>query len=284
VAHYSNPELPEGINDSDRTPLRNLAWLAGTAALVGAAAAAALAFGGGTLARYVPYEAEVRLVRPYADRYPPRVHVAENYLQRVADRLVDEGRVALEDGMAIRVHFVDEPVVNAFATLGGHIAVYRGLVARMPDENALAMVVAHEIAHVRHRHPIASLGRGVAFGAVLSLFSTGAGSAAAGSVMGSSGLLTILTFNRAQEAEADETGIAALAATYGHAGGATDTFAVLGKAAAEPGRAEPPEFLRTHPVTGERLDRLSDLIRRHGWAAEGTRTPIPAVVVESVES
>jgi predicted Zn-dependent protease len=210
--------------------------------------------------------------------------VVENYLQRVADRLVVDGRMALEDGMTIRVHYIDEPEVNAFATLGGHVAAYRGLIERMPDENALAMVVAHEIAHVQHRHPIASLGRGVAFGAVLSLFSAGAGSSVADSVLGRSGLLTILTFNRTQEAEADETGVAALAKAYGHAGGATDTFDVLRQAAAEAGLREPPEFLSTHPVTDDRLERLSVVIRRNGWPAEGTRTPVPAVVIESVKS
>lgn len=282
MAHYSNPELPEGINDGDRTPLRSVLGLAGTAALVGVAAAGVLALGGGALAGYLPFESEVRLVQPYADRYPPRTDEVENYLQRVADKVIEDGRMALEDNMTIRVHYIDEPVVNAFATLGGHIAIYRGLIERMPDENALAMVVAHEIAHVQHRHPIVSLGRGVAFGAALSLLSTGAGSEVAGSVMGRSGLLTMLTFNRAQERDADETGVAALATAYGHAGGAIDTFRLL--AEVEPGRTEPPEFLSTHPVTAERLDRLSDLIRQNRWPAEGRRTPVPAVVVESVKS
>ena len=57
-----------------------------------------------------------------------------------------------------------------------------------------------------------------------------------------------------------------------------------GQAAAEAGLREPPEFLSTHPVTEARLEQLSAVIRRNGWPAEGTRTPVPTVVIESVKS
>ena len=60
------------------------------------------------------------------------------------------------------MHYDDDADVNAFATLGGHIVVYPGLLEAVPDENALAMVLAHEIAHVRHRHPIVGLSRSAA--------------------------------------------------------------------------------------------------------------------------
>jgi predicted Zn-dependent protease len=278
VAQYSNPELPDEVNDSDTTPFLSFVVLAGSAVLIGAVVAAALAAFGGSLARYLPYAAEVRVIEPYAALYPPREHVVEAYLQHIADKLTGTGRMALPEGMSIRVHYVDEPVVNAFATLGGHVAVYRGLAERMHDENILAMVIAHEIAHAQHRHPIASLGRAVAFGTALSVVSSGIGSSVAESLLGQSGMLTLLSFSRAQEEEADETGAAALVKAYGHAGGATDTFSVLEEASAESGRVEPPEFASTHPVTQERMARLAAIISRNGWQTQGVRTPIPAAV------
>ena len=152
--------------------------------------------------------------------------------------------------------------------------MYRGLLQRVPDENALAMVLAHEVGHAQHRHPIASLGRGIAFSAALSLVSAGAGSSAAENILGQSGMLTLLTFSRAQEEEADASGLAALVSVYGHAGGATETFRVMSSAAQEKGRAEPPKFLSTHPVTRERIGRLEGLIAKGGWQADGERTPI----------
>jgi Zn-dependent protease with chaperone function len=280
LAEFSNPRLPQEVNNSDERPLRSL--LAMGAAALGAlgAAAAALIFAGAELARFVPYEAEARLIAPHAARFAPSGHPAEVYLQRLAARLARG--MALPEGMTLRVHYVNEPGVNAFATLGGHIAVYRGLLERVPDENVLAMVLAHEIGHAALRHPIRSLGRGVALGAAITLVSAGAGGSLAESVLGNSGMLTMLTFSRAQEEDADAVGIEVLVRAYGHAGGALETFRILQAAAAERGRAEPPKFLSTHPLSPERIARLDGVIRSRGWAADGERTPVPAPVSAAV--
>jgi len=280
LPEYRNPELPEDVNNSDDHPLRSFFALAGSALLIAGAAVAALAFFGGEFAGFLPYRSEAALIEPYAQRYPPREHVVESYLQTVADRL--SKHMTLPEGMAIRVHYVDDPVVNAFATLGGHVAVFRGLLERVPDENVLAMVIAHEIAHAQHRHPIRSLGRGIAFSAAVSVVSASTGSRVADSVLGTSGMLTLLTFSRAQEEEADETGIAALVLAYGHAGGATDTFQVLQKAAREHRGAEPPKFLSTHPLSEQRIERLAAIIERRGWSAQGARSPIPGAVRDAI--
>ena len=282
MPEYSNPQLPEGVNDSDARPLRSFFAMAAAVVALGAGAALVFALLGGTLARYLPYETEVGLIGPYAERYPPRGDVVEAYLQGLADRL--SARMRLPEGMKIQVHYLDEEVVNAFATLGGHVAMYRGLLEKLPDENALAMVLAHEVGHAQHRHPIASLGRGIAFAAALSLVSAGAGSSAAESILGQSGMLTLLTFSRAQEEQADAAGLAALVAVYGHAGGATETFRVMSSAAREKGRAEPPKFLSTHPVTRERIERLERLISQGGWQADGERTPIPQAVRDALKA
>lgn len=279
---YSNPPLPEDrINVSDRRPLRSFLALAFAIAILCGGAAVAIAFVGGEFAHYLPYATEERLIEPYARRYPPREHAVENYLQGLADRLAT--RMSLPQGMTLRVHYVDEPVVNAYATLGGHIAVFRGLLVRVPDENVLAMVIAHEIGHLQHRHPIRSLGRGVAFGAAISILSVGAGSHVADRVLGGSGMLTLLTFSRAQEEQADVSALDALAAAYGHAGGATEVFKLLQEAARERGRNEPPKILSTHPLTQERMARLSAAVARGGFKPDGARTPLPAAVREAVE-
>ncbi len=47
---------------------------------------------------------------------------------------------------------VDESDFNAYSTPGGHVFVTRGLVDRCTDEAELAGILAHEIAHVAHRH------------------------------------------------------------------------------------------------------------------------------------
>jgi predicted Zn-dependent protease len=281
LPEYSNPELPEEVNNSDRSPFRHFLLLAVAAALVGAVAALILAFAGGRLAAFVPFEVEAKLVAPYAEKFPPKDHAAEKYLQALADRLVKD--LELPTGMRVQVHYVDDAVVNAFATLGGHVAVHRGLIERMPDENTLAMVLAHEIGHAKHRHPSVSMGRGLAVAATLSAFSATAGNSALDRVFGNAGMLTLLTFSRSQEEEADETGLALLVKQYGHAGGSQETFKVLAQAAALKGRYPQPKFFSTHPLTQERLERMAALAAKREWKADGPRISIPPEVRAAIE-
>jgi predicted Zn-dependent protease len=52
------------------------------------------------------------------------------------------------------VAILDSPELNAFATAGGHIFVCRGLMEALTNEDALAAVLAHEIAHIQLRHSV----------------------------------------------------------------------------------------------------------------------------------
>ena len=112
------------------------------------------------------------------------------YLDRLTVRLVQH--LDLPDGMQVRVHFSGDDIFNAFATLGGNIVLFRGLTERLPHENALAMLLAHEIAHVLHRDPIVGIGRSAAIQLVVGLLS--------GSpdlrVLGGAGVYTQLRFSR----------------------------------------------------------------------------------------
>ena len=53
-----------------------------------------------------------------------------------------------------RVRVVSDPGVNAFTFGGGLLYVHAGLIARMENEAQLAMVLAHEIAHVTEGHVV----------------------------------------------------------------------------------------------------------------------------------
>jgi predicted Zn-dependent protease len=50
------------------------------------------------------------------------------------------------------VGILDSPDLNAFATVGGHVFVCRGLLEALADEDAVAAVLAHEIAHIQLGH------------------------------------------------------------------------------------------------------------------------------------
>jgi Zn-dependent protease with chaperone function len=157
----------------------------------------------------------------------------------------------LPAGMRPRVHFFDLDAPNAFATLGGHIVVTDDLYRRMPSENALAFVLAHEIAHVEARDPIAALGGGalLTLGLVL--------------IGGSEELLAPYAavgvqrgFSQRAERRADAAALEAVRRVYGHAGDAAAVFRVF--AAEEPKAARSlPSLFDTHPRTAERIETLT---------------------------
>ncbi len=206
------------------------------------------------------------------DRFETGDPQVQAYLQRLADDMA----VAMElpDGMTITVHYVEGEAVNALATLGGHIVIYRGLLEAVEDENALAMVVAHEVAHIKHRDPIVALGRGVLVGTALAVVSGASGNEAAGRLLGEASLLTGLSFSREQESAADREALAALAKHYGHVGGATAIFERFRRDEREQGFSMP-ELFSTHPGSGDRIVELRALAAGNGWPQDGKRKPLP---------
>lgn len=81
--------------------------------------------------------------------------VLEEYLADVARQLVPPG--TLDAGVTPSIHVLINPSLNAFAYPTGPIYVHSGLLARLENEAQLATVLAHEIAHVVHRHAIRHL-------------------------------------------------------------------------------------------------------------------------------
>ena len=264
---YENPHIPEGINTSKVHPLKTLLILLAGLLAVLIVSAWLLGVGGGYLASKIPYSQEVRLAKTYAEEAAPRTALLD-YLQTLADKISTAMQLAPE--MKITVHYVAEDIENAFATIGGNIFLYKGLLEKLPNENALAMLIAHEIAHVQHRDPIISVGQSAAIstGMMLLLGSTDTG------ILGSTGLLTQMRFSRDMESRSDETGLIAIEKLYGHVGGALGLYQVL-EAMGESSSLEEPQFFSTHPMSETRLEALSDLIADRAWLSGVPATPFP---------
>jgi predicted Zn-dependent protease len=250
---YSNPQIPEGINTSTEHPLKEFVLL--TAGVIAVVVIAALLLGylADAFSNRIPFSVEKSLTE---GRFHKDSTAAEMdaYLNALADKLAAAQN--LPAGMTITVHYVDADTVNAFATLGGNVVMFRGLLEKLPNENALAMVLAHEIAHVRHRDPIRGAGRGIVIGLALSMISATLGNAVTDQVLSGGGMLTVLQFSREQESAADETALDALRVHYGHVDGATDLFKVLEAAGSG---LSPPEFFSSHPLTQKRIERIREV-------------------------
>jgi len=264
---YENPPIPEGINTSKVHPLKTFLTLLVGLLVVLMLSAWVLGLSGGYLASKIPYLQEKRLAQAYAEDAAPVTELSA-YLQSLADKV--SARMQLAPEMIITVHYVPEPIDNAFATIGGNVFLYKGLLERLPNENALAMLIAHEIGHVRYRDPIVSLGQGAAIstGMMLLLGSTETG------ILGSAGLLTQMQFGRDMESRSDEAGLDAVEQLYGHVNGALALYDVLDSISSA-NSLEPPPFFSTHPSSDARLDDLSALIAARQWRVDGTITQLP---------
>ena len=273
--HYENPKIPEGINVSSEHPLKEFAQLLIGAIVLVAILVVGLALLAEHLVRYVPFEMEKDIAAKYPGKLPARTAVTD-YLQTLADQLAAAQDLPAE--MRITVHYVDDNTVNALATLGGNVVFFRGLIEKLPNENALAMVMAHEIAHIKHRHPIIALGRGVVVGLALAALTNLSGNGLAGNVLSDAGLLTVLSFNRDQEAEADRSALAALARHYGHVSGADTFFVTMQELPAHKSRENIPTFMSTHPATQDRIEALRALAQQKGWAMDRPTSPLPEAI------
>lgn len=265
---YENPEIPEGINITQVHPLKTFSILVVGLLAVLLLSAWLLGVGGGYLASKIPYEQERRLAETYQKEMVHGETELQAYLQQLADRV--SSSMGLDESMKITIHYMNVSVDNAFATIGGNVFLYRGLLEKLPSENALAMLIAHEIAHVVHRDPITSVGQNAAISMGMMLL---LGNADSG-VLGSTGLLTQMNFSRDMESQADERGIKAVEHLYGHVNGALDLYQVL-ESISETSSLSQPEFFSTHPESDTRLDDLSGLISENNWLNQEKITPLP---------
>lgn len=266
---YRNPRIAEPAV-RPREGRDFLLLLAGVAGVVVALGTIALLVLEG-LATRVPFSVERHLAesvlkpRLTGRKQPTGDDPAEFALQELAGRI--SGAMQLPEGMTLTVHYMPTSTVNAMATLGGHIYVFRGLIEKLKSEDALAAVLAHEIGHVRDRHVVRAMGRGVALVGVLGM--VGVKSQGLNRwILDKGGELTALSYSREAERDADRAALDAVFALYGHVGGVMEVFDLF--KSLEGGGAE---ILRSHPLAAQR--RL-DLER----AALSAGRPIQGVVRE----
>lgn len=161
-----------------------------------------------------------------------------------------------KDDYDIRMHVVQDGTANAFALPGGRIMVTTGLLTLTQDDEEIAAILAHELAHVRHRHSLRQI---VSAGgpALLMRVITGDSEGLLGALSVSFEFLLGQRFSRDLEREADESGWHYLVAAD------MDPRAMLrmmkkfqeeeAREGAMPDHLQP---MNSHPATQERIERL----------------------------
>ena len=180
------------------------------------------------------------------------------YVEKVGAELAEHSP---RQDVEYRFLVVDSDMVNAFALPSGHIYVTRGLLARLNSEDELANVIGHEIGHVAARHAVQRVTRaaplavatGIPAAAVgLVLPRLGRGIGTVGQFAGS---LALAPYSRSQEAESDRLGQEMAAAAGWDPLGLPTFMYTLQREEELSGASGPPFFLRTHPLTEDRVRR-----------------------------
>src|SRR5215469_11228579 len=206
------------------------------------------------------FAAEVEKTTPLCN--DPKV---DAYLTKLGMRLVDHLNT-FGVNYPWEFHCANDKAINAFALPGGYVFINRGAIEAADYEAELAAVMAHELSHVALRHgtnqatkaQYAQLGSGIAgiagsvFGGLAGAAVSGAGQFAAGSVL--------LKYSRGAETQADVMGTQVLYDSGFDPRAMAAFFEKLNSSKA------PPEFFSDHPNPENRVERVSEEIRKLGGA------------------
>lgn len=159
--------------------------------------------------------------------------------------------------------------LNAFALPGGFIAVHSALLLAAQSESELASVLGHEIGHVAQRHIARMIGQQkqdalipLAAMVLAALAARGSSDAAMGVMAGGQGLAIQrqLNFSRDAEREADRVGFQIMAQGGYDTSGMVAFFGRM-QAASRNYSDLMPAYLRSHPLTSERISDIQARIR-----------------------
>lgn len=263
------PRKPrEGINVSDEHPLVEAGTLIVGLTAIFLMIALVLIFLIEIALYFVPVEKEAQLFSDWLPFDLVTISPVDDRLYET-ELLLDRLLVHWPEGpYQFRVEIHDSEAVNAMALPGGLIVVTQGLLNAVESENELAFVLGHELGHFSNRDHLRALGRGIVFSL---FFAAITGNDVAGLGISVSDL-TLRGFSRQQESRADEFGLAAVYAEYGHVGEAWRLFERWNAEAGAPGVVS--EYLATHPAPGDRVARLGRFAEQRGWSREGPVSPL----------
>ena len=197
----------------------------------------------------------------------PRTRMVRNSGERISNAvnqyLIDNGEEDRVENFQWEFNLVENEAVNAWCMPGGKVVFYTGILPVTQDENGLAVVMSHEIAHAVARHGNERMSQQLllTLGAVsldvalrekpeetrnIFLMAYGVG-----------GTLGTLAYSRRHELEADRLGMIFMAMAGYDPSHAVEFWQRM---AAQSSGASPPELLSTHPSSQSRIKAVRDFV------------------------
>jgi predicted Zn-dependent protease len=212
-----------------------------------------------------------RILSTYGGAYDdPKL---EALIGKTVDRLV---AASDHPDQAYKVTILNSGAVNAFALPTGQLYVTRGLIALASDTSELSSVLSHEMAHVLAKHASLREDRERRAAIVTRVFTDMSPDPDTGALALAKTKLTMASFSRAQEFEADEIGVGISARAHFDPYGAARFLTAMernaelkaGKTSLDP-RAQ--DFLSSHPATPERVENAQATARQYSSPDSGER-------------
>lgn len=193
-----------------------------------------------------PQEFPVLNPNEYPDAYA--------HIYSIRDSILNTGEIHYDDRFEWNVHIIhNDTMLNAFATPGGYLYFYTGIIKFLDNEAQFAGVMAHEMAHSDLRHSTNQLTKAYGIQILLSIL-TGQSPGQLTEIIASLAYgLGTLAFSRTHEYQADEYSVKYLYATSYDARGIADFFIKLDDA------PRPPQFLSTHPSPENRIEKINEV-------------------------
>ena len=159
----------------------------------------------------------------------------------------------------------NKKVRNAWCMPGGKIAVYTGMLEITKNDNGLAAVMGHEIAHAVAKHSVERASRSVLLNTGTQIIDIATGGKISQvnrtTGMNTVGLLSQIgimnPFNRKQESEADYLGLI-FTSLSGY--DIRETIKIWERMKEANKGKEPPEFMSTHPSNTKRINKITEWI------------------------
>jgi len=198
--------------------------------------------------------------------------VLQKYVNLVG---VAVARNSLRPGVPYRLVVVDSPLQNAFSCPGGIIFLSSGLLKTISSEAQLAGILAHEVAHVGHKHALKSIQRARFFQGAAKITATTMKGEKGQQFESMIGDLQTTLFDKGldqnMEFEADQT---ALETTYRTGYDPKGLIQVLNKLREIEARSSKGgSWFSTHPPLGQRIAKCDSRLRRYGDRANMAQLP-----------
>lgn len=201
----------------------------------------------------------------------------ELYVNKIAQALVRNSAMPeLYNGYHVKI--LDSEEINAFSTSGGHIFVTKGLIRCIDSEDALAAVIAHEIAHIQLKHSTSTIkasrwtdAEKAATNAVLSLSDRQDLADVMNDSVGEIVNQLILNgYSKEQEFQADEYALGLMAET-GYNPEETISLLNILKDNCDASGNTKIALLKTHPEPEARIEKASEIILKNSNLIETSK-------------